>query len=87
MNMVELTGILRQHVMSLLQNVNFIRYALDADERQTAYWDHFSGQCEQAKIAVERARYILQHLDSTTGTFTEDEIEELRERIKNSLKS
>jgi len=85
--MMEKTGALRQHVLSLLQNTAFIRYVLESDESQKQYWTAWVERHPQGKEIYQNACYILSHLDSPVQGFTEEELHELRERIKVSLKS
>jgi len=84
--MMEMTGMFRQQVVSLLQNTDFIRYILETDESQKSYWTAWTERCPQSKAVYQNARYILLHLDSPVQGFTEEELEELRERIRVSLK-
>lgn len=73
------------NVNILLENADFLRYVLDSDERLTTYWEHFVAEHEEYKPAVERAKYILQHLDSPCDFLSCEEIENLKIRIKNTI--
>ena len=69
----------------LLENTDFLRYLLDSDDEQQTYWDTFAKNHPQCQPAIEQAKYILQHLDVPSDFLTREEIECLKERIKNTL--
>ena len=73
------------NVHALLENADFIRYVLDADETLNSYWKHFLAEHRQYRPAVEQAKYILQHLDVPCDFLTREEVESLKIRIKNTL--
>lgn len=69
----------------LLENTGFLRYVLESDREQQAYWDSYAKEHPQCQPAIDQAKYILQHLDTPSDFLTREEIESLKKRIKNTL--
>lgn len=73
------------NVVSLLENVGFLRYVLEDDENQRHYWLQFLVEHPQWKGAMEQAQQILHQLDRPTGFLTAEELESLKKRIKRHI--
>lgn len=73
------------NVTSLLENADFLRYVLDADAGQRQQWYRFEQEHPCWQPAIERAKYILLHLDEMGSVLSEEEIESLRQRISSML--
>lgn len=73
------------NVTSLLKNADFLRYVLDADAGQRQQWNRFEQEHPCWQPAIERAKYILLHLDEMGSVLSEEEIESLRQRISSML--
>ena len=73
------------NVTSLLENADFLRYVLDADAGQRQQWHRFEQEHPCWQPAIERAKYILLHLDEMGSVLSEEEIESLRQRISSML--
>lgn len=73
------------NVTSLLENADFLRYVLDADAGQRQQWPYFEQEHPCWQPAIERAKYILLHLDEMRSVLSEEEIESLRQRISSML--
>lgn len=73
------------YVVSLLENTDFLRYVLDSDSSQQCYWLRFEQERPNWRTAIEKATYILQHLDEVENVLSEDELEALKQRISATL--
>jgi hypothetical protein len=73
------------YVVSLLENTDFLKYVLDSDATQQCYWQRFEQERPQWHTAIEKATYILQHLDEMQNVLSEEELEALKRRISSAL--
>ncbi|MBQ7422454.1 MAG: hypothetical protein IJV27_09990 [Prevotella sp.] len=72
-------------VVSLLENEDFLRYVLESDGKQHRRWSRFEHEHPLWKPAIDKAIYILQHLDTIGKLLSEEEMDGLKARIKKTL--
>jgi hypothetical protein len=73
------------NVRSLLEDVRFLKYVLDADEKQHRYWMDFEQRHPQWRQPIQKAKAILQQLDRPSGLLSDVELASLKKRIKTRL--
>lgn len=82
---------LNDNVRKLLLDSQFVEFVLDASDEASGTnpaWVSYAKrlQAKFAKSDIAEAKYILQHLDQDFGFFSDMDVKELRNRIKNYLK-
>ena len=68
-----------------MKNEIFLRYVFEETDKQLEYWRLFMAQNPSQKDDILQAKDILLHLDDYSDTFSLNELESLRKRIKKSL--
>lgn len=83
---------INDNVRKLLLDSQFVEFVLDAADEasgtNSTNWASYAKrlQAKFAKSDIAEAKYILQHLDQDFGFFSDMDVKELRNRIKNYLK-
>lgn len=82
---------INDNVRKLLLDSQFVEFVLDASDEASGTnpaWVSYAKrlQAKFAKSDIAEAKYILQHLDQDFGFFSDMDVKELRNRIKNYLK-
>ena len=82
---------INDNVRKLLLDSQFVEFVLDAADEASGTnpaWASYAKrlQAKFAKSDIAEAKYILLHLDQDFGFFSDMDVKELRNRIKNYLK-
>lgn len=82
---------INDNVRKLLLDSQFVEFVLDASDEASGTnpaWASYAKrlQAKFAKSDIAEAKYILQHKDQDFGFFSDMDVKELRNRIKNYLK-
>lgn len=82
---------INDNVRKLLLDSQFVEFVLDASDEASGTnpaWASYAKrlQAKFAKSDIAEAKYILLHLDQDFGFFSDMDVKELRNRIKNYLK-
>jgi hypothetical protein len=73
------------NVMMLLQNVDFLSYALNINNANSRHWKLYLLEHRELQVAADKATYIIHHLDDPSPWLTEDTIMELKNRIRKAI--
>lgn len=76
---------LSNEVKDLIMDKKFLSYIFDPSSGRAAYWALYLKSHPENTDSFNRAKYILQHLDSIRSSFREDELTELKIQIRECM--
>lgn len=71
--------------MMLLQNVDFLSYALNVNNAKSRHWKLYLLEHSELQVAADKAAYIIHHLDDPSPWLTDDTIQEVKNRIRKAI--